>query len=131
MREHLLEQLRYCSNLPSLPAVALKIIDLARKTDTNLTQINHYISLDPALAAKIIRTANSPLYKSRYQASNISQATNMLGTYGVLTIALSFSLTDSLMKHAKNKLNMNDNGSFWRRSITAALAIGLWADDWK
>lgn len=122
MKENLLKQLRFCTNLPTLPSVAIKIIDLAGKADTSLTQINHYISLDPALAAKIIKTANSPLYKSRYPISNVSQATNILGTYGVITIALSFSLADSLIKQSKEKLSMGGNNHFWRRSITSALA---------
>jgi len=122
MKENLLKQLRFCTNLPSLPSVALKIIDLAGEADTSLTQINHYISLDPALAAKIIKTANSPLYKSRYPISNISQATNILGTYGVITIALSFSLADSLIKQSREKLGTAGNNNFWRRSITSALA---------
>lgn len=122
MKENLLEQLQFCTNLPSLPSVALKIIDLAGKADTNLTQINHYISLDPALAAKIVKTANSPLYKSRRQVNNISQAVSMLGMHGVMTIALSFSLMESLLQHAKNHLNPANSSSFWRRSITSALA---------
>jgi diguanylate cyclase (GGDEF)-like protein len=122
MKENLLEQLRFCTNLPSLPAVALKIIDLAGKADTNLTQINHYISLDPVLAAKIVKTANSPLYKSRHPISNISQAVSMLGTHGVMTVALSFSLMDSLMKHSREKLDLASSSVFWRRSITSALA---------
>ncbi len=122
MKENLLKQLRFCTNLPSLPSVALRIIDLASKADTNLTQINHYISLDPVLAAKIVKTANSPLYKSRYPVSNISQATSMLGTYGVITIALSFSLMDSLIKRSRDKLEMANSNMFWRRSITSALA---------
>ncbi|WP_345852861.1 HDOD domain-containing protein [Nitrosomonas sp. HPC101] len=49
------------------------MIDLAGKTDTSLTQISHYISPDPALAVKIIKTANAPLYKSRYLINNINQ----------------------------------------------------------
>lgn len=122
MKENLLEQLRFCTNLPSLPSIVLKIIDLAGNADTSLTQINHYISLDPALAAKIIKTANSPLYKSRYPVSNISQATGILGTYGVTTIALSFSLADSLVKQSGKKLGMAGSNIFWRRSITSALA---------
>lgn len=122
MKENLLEQMQFCTNLPSLPAVALKIIDLAQKEDTNLTQINHYISLDPALSAKIVRIANSPLYKSRGTISNIGQAVSILGMHGVMTIALSFSLTDSLMKHSRNSLSPANSNIFWRRSITSALA---------
>lgn len=122
MKENLLKQLRFCTKLPSLPAIVLKIIDLAGNADTNLTQISHYISLDPALTAKIIKTANSPLYRSRYPISNIHQATSILGTYGVITIALSFSLSDSLIKESRKRLGMSDSNIFWRRSITSALA---------
>lgn len=122
MKDTLLTQLRFCTKLPSLPSIAMKIIDLAGRADTNLSQINHYISLDAALAVKIIKTANSPLYKSRYPISNIGQAVNILGMHGVMTIALSFSLTDSLMKQSRNMLNPVNNGRFWRRSITSALA---------
>ncbi len=122
MKDILLSQLRFCTRLPSLPSIAMKIIDLAGRADTNLNQISHYISLDPALAVKIVKTANSPLYKSRHPISNISQAVNILGTHGVMTIALSFSLTDALMKQSKNMLNSTSSGLFWRRSITSALA---------
>lgn len=122
MKDTLLSQLRFCTNLPSLPSIAIKIIDLAGRPDTNLNQINHYISLDPALAVRIVKTANSPLYKSRHPISNISQAVNILGMHGVMTIALSFSLTDSLMKQSRNMLNPASSGLFWRRSITSALA---------
>lgn len=122
MKDTLLSQLRFCTKLPSLPSIAMKIIDLAGRFDTNLNQINHYISLDPALAAKIVKTANSPLYKSRHPISNIGQAVNILGMHGVMVIALSFSLTDSLMKQSRNMLNPVSSGLFWRRSITSALA---------
>lgn len=122
MKDTLLTQLRFCTKLPSLPSIAMKIIDLAGRADTNLNQINHYISLDPALAVKIVKTANSPLYKSRHPISNISQAVNILGMHGVMTIALSFSLTDSLMKQSSNMLSPASSGLFWRRSITSALA---------
>lgn len=55
MKENLIQQLRFCSTLPSLPSVALKIIDLANSADTDMIQISHYISLDPALTAKILK----------------------------------------------------------------------------
>lgn len=122
MKDTLLSQLRFCTRLPSLPSIAMKIIDLAGKADTSLNQISHYISLDPALAVKIVKTANSPLYKSRHPINNIGQAVNILGTNGVMTIALSFSLTDSLMKQSSNMLNPAGSNLFWRRSITSALA---------
>lgn len=69
-----------------------------------MIQISHYISLDPALTAKILKTANSPLYKSRRTSSNIRQAVCVLGTHAVISIALSFSLTRTLMQHTESSI---------------------------
>tara|TARA_R110002073_G_scaffold81204_1_gene195069 strand:+ start:428 stop:1921 length:1494 start_codon:yes stop_codon:yes gene_type:complete len=122
VNDNLTKQLRFCNTLPSLPAVALKIIDLANDPDADINKACQYISLDPALAAKILKTANSPLYKSRRSASNIRQAVSILGTHAVTVIALSFSLATSLMKQTGQYHAAFDNNAFWRRSIASALA---------
>ncbi|MEK7792294.1 MAG: HDOD domain-containing protein, partial [Pseudomonadota bacterium] len=92
-------RLRFCATLPSLPAIAIKIIDLANDPNADINTACQYISLDPALSAKILKTANSPLYKSRRSATNIRQAVSILGTHTVIVIALPFSLANSLIKN--------------------------------
>lgn len=116
-------RLNFCATLPSLPAVAVKIIEMANDPDADIGEVCKYISLDPVLSAKLLRTANTPLYKSRRVATNIRQAVSILGTHTVLVIALSFSLTSSLIKTALPGQNCAfDNNGFWRRSIATALA---------
>ena len=122
MKDDLARRLRFCTTLPTLPAVAVKIIDLANDPDADINTACQYISLDPALAAKILKTANSPLYKSRRAATNVRQAVSVLGTHSVIVIALSFSLANSLMKHPGQYPSVFDNNMFWRHSITSALA---------
>lgn len=100
----------------------MKIIELANDPHVDMVKVIHYISLDPALAAKVLKLANSPLYKSRRAATNIRQAVCVLGTHAVITIALSFSLASSLIKQSNNSHNAIDGNSFWRRSIASALA---------
>ena len=116
-------RLNYCTTLPSLPAVAIKIIELANDPNADIGTVCQYISLDPVLSAKLLRTANTPLYKSRRVATNIRQAVSILGTHTVIVIALSFSLANSLMKNSlSNNKAAFDSNIFWRRSITSALA---------
>lgn len=116
-------RLYQCAALPSLPAVAVKIIEMANDPDADIGTICQYISLDPVLSAKLLRTANTPLYKSRRVATNIRQAVSILGTHTVLVIALSFSLTHSLMKSKLPDSSAAFNDTiFWRRSIASALA---------
>lgn len=115
-------RLRFCATLPSLPAIALKIIDLANDPTADINTACQYISLDPALSAKILKTANSPLYKSRRSATNVRQAVSILGTHTVIVTALSFSLANSLMKNPGSYTSAFDSNTFWRRSIASALA---------
>ncbi len=122
MNSNLLQQLQFCDTLPSLPTIAIKIIELANDPHVDIIKVSHYISLDPALTAKILKLANSPLYKSRRSATNIRQAVCVLGTHAVITIALSFSLTSSLIKQSGNSHHALESINFWRRSIVSALA---------
>lgn len=121
MNADLAKRVRFCTTLPSLPAIALKIIDLANDPNTDINTLCEHIVYDAALSAKILKIANSPLYKSRRSATNIRQAVSLLGTHTVIVVSLSFSLTDSLVKKSGN-LPVLDSHLFWRRSIATALA---------
>ena len=112
-----------CTNLPSLPAVALKIIDAGKDPDVTLHQISAIISSDPAIqrssdpaiAAKLLKIANSPLYSQRRSLNNLREALTLLGFNASLTIALSFSLLQSF-----GSTNNVNHENYWRRSILAA-----------
>lgn len=121
MNENLAKRLRFCTTLPSLPAIAIKIIDLANDPETDIGTLCHHIAYDPAISAKLLKIANSPLYQSRRSATNIRQAVSLLGTHTVIVIALSFSLAESFIKNSDNGSAINSN-QFWRRSIASALA---------
>ena len=118
MNELLAARLRFCTTLPTPPSIALRIIELANDPDTNLIQLADCIAVDPALSAKLLKVANSPLYTTHRIAKNLRQAVNMLGTHATVTVALSFSLIRSLG-------SPEDDMLFWRRSILAALACRL------
>lgn len=95
MHAELERRLGFCGNLPSLPAVALRIIELANNPDVDLDDLAQVIAMDPALVTKLFRAANSPLYGLRRKATNLRQALNLLGLQGTLTLALGFSLIAS------------------------------------
>jgi len=110
-----LEQaLNSCTTLPSLPAVALKIIDASKDPDISLHEVAAIISSDPAITAKLLKIANSPLYSQRRSLNNLREALTLLGFNASLTISLSFSLLQML--NGKNKNYEN----YWKRSIVAA-----------
>ena len=109
------DRLNSCTNLPSLPAVALRIIDASKDPDITLHEVSSIISGDPAISAKLLKIANSPLYSQRRSLNNLREAITLLGFNASLTIALSFSLLQSLS--GKNKTS---HENYWKRSILSA-----------
>lgn len=79
MRPELEATLLHCRNLPSPPGVALQIIELAQDPNASLADAARVVAMDPALSARILRMANSPLYATRRRATTLAQAMSTLG----------------------------------------------------
>ena len=117
MEEKLSALLRGCTNLPSPPAVASRIIELSGSPSSTLGDVADAVSVDPALSAKLLRMANSPLYARQRKVENLRQAILLFGIQGTLNIALSFSLKES----AGTGGNGLDYNEYWKRSLASAL----------
>lgn len=127
MNEDLTRRLKLCTSLPTPPSTAVRIIDLANDPNASLMQIADAVAFDAALAAKMLKVANSPLYNSRRSASNVRQAISLLGTHAAITIALSFSLVGGL----KSGRQSREVQLFWQRSILSALACRVLAQHFR
>jgi diguanylate cyclase (GGDEF)-like protein len=110
-------RLEHCTNLPSPPVVAMRVIELAQDPDADIGKVADVISMDPALAAKMLRVANSPIYAMRRKSENLRQAITQLGLNGTLMLALSFSLAATMHNHADQGF---DYKRYWHRSLAAA-----------
>ncbi len=122
MNDELEQRLRFCVNLPSLPAVALKMVELANNPKVDLNDVVRVISMDPALVTKLFRAANSPLYGMRRKVTNLRQVLSLLGLQGTLELALGFSLVTTAGDAKAIPLNTEH---FWRRSLLAATACRI------
>jgi diguanylate cyclase (GGDEF)-like protein len=109
--------LRTLVNFPSPPGVASHIIQLAQDPNIEMGKVAKAIGMDPALATKVLRIANSPLYAQRRRSENLRQALIVLGLNATLTLALSFSLVKSLRGGKPNGVN---HPLYWRRALLAA-----------
>ena len=118
MDDSLLSLLRGCTNLPSPPAVASRIIELSSCNSSTLGDVADAVGIDPALSAKLLRMANSPLYARQRKVENLRQAITLFGIEGTLNIALSFSLKQSGNSSSNSGLDYN---MYWKRSLASAL----------
>ncbi len=118
LSDQLLLMLKTCTNLPSPPAIATKIIELSSCDTSGLSDVADVVSIDPALSAKLLRMANSPLYTKQRKVENLRQAINLFGLDGTLNIALSFSLKQNATEDSHSGLNYN---LYWKRSLASAM----------
>ncbi len=114
-----IEQVIASPRLPSLPAVAIRIIDLVQQPDVSIDQLATVIANDAALASKILRMANSSFYARMRGVSRLSDALMVLGLRRVKTLALGFSLVDDMRGRGGEGF---DHATFWERSLFAAVA---------
>ncbi|HKU13193.1 MAG TPA: HDOD domain-containing protein [Steroidobacteraceae bacterium] len=106
-------------DFPSPSRVATEIIALARDPDIEMVKVAQAVGRDPAMTAKILRIANSAFYAQRRPSQNLRQALVIIGLNAALTLALSFSLVNSM--RALRPVGI-DYPRFWRRTLLAATA---------
>ncbi len=112
-------------DLPSVPAVALEVLRLARDEDASSAQLADVISLDPALSAKILKIVNSALMGRACEIATLKRACAQLGFKTIKLWALSFAMVDSLQRPRAQGFDHND---YWRRSVFRAVSAKLFAE---
>ena len=113
----------HLENLPTLPGVALKIIETVKDENANLDELGRILSLDPPLSGKILRLINSAFYALPAKVTSISHAVKLLGINAVKKVALGFSLLRLIKSNTKEEFNY---AAFWRDSVMSAIVCRLW-----
>ncbi|MBD3393489.1 MAG: HDOD domain-containing protein [Chitinivibrionales bacterium] len=105
--------------LPSLPAVAGRLIDVVNSPDSSADDAAELIEKDPALTSKLLRLANSAFYGMPRTISSVSSAVVILGFNTIRSVALSASIMK--MFPGKGAGAAFDHARFWRHSIVSAM----------
>ena len=128
MNDELLQRVLASPRLPSLPAVALKVVELVQQEDVELEDIAAAVQNDPALTARILKTVNSSYYGQAGNVTGVNQALVVLGLRTVKTLALGFSLVPNLQQSSEDGEGF-DHISYWKRSLLSATAAKMFADN--
>ena len=125
MNQDLLDEILRCNSLPTLPGIAMQVLELVRRPDLDIREIASLIRNDPALSSKLLKTVNSSFYGLSRRVSTITQALVILGLQSVKTLALGFTLVGGLSKASPEGF---DHMGYWRRSIYSAIAARTLAE---
>lgn len=73
------EIVKKTSDLPSLPAAALKVMKETESSTSNASSIAHILAQDQALSARVLRLANSAYYGLTRKVTNLQESVVVLG----------------------------------------------------
>lgn len=106
-------------SIASLPDIYSRLEEAIDAPDTSFEHIGALISSDPALAARMLRLANSALFKIINPVDSIYTAISVIGTKQLRDLVLATIVIDKFEGMDSDRLNMED---FWRHSIACGIA---------
>jgi hypothetical protein len=98
-----------------MPEVARKLIDSFDKDDLSLSEVSSLIARDQALAAKVLRLANSARYSPSRTVSSLNDASASLGLRTLRDLTLSACMTGAFPAFPGF-----DRMAFWRSTLVVA-----------
>jgi HD-like signal output (HDOD) protein len=104
--------------IPPCPELLAELQVEVNQGDPDPVVISRIASTDVAMAAALLRIANSPLYARSRQASTVAQAVTMLGVSQTITILTGFLTRNSI------RINSPLIEHFWETSSRRATAMG-------
>jgi len=82
-------------DLPALPVSTMRLLALATNPEVDFRELEKVVGLDPALAAHVLRVANSPGFSRRGEVGSLRAAITRVGTHNLIRIALSLKVSES------------------------------------
>ncbi|MBS0423896.1 MAG: HDOD domain-containing protein [Proteobacteria bacterium] len=108
----------------SLPDVVMRINDLIDSGEATNTELEHVISSDPALTAKLLRFANSTYFGFSGKVETVLKAISIVGQKELRNLVLASSVTSTFKDIPSDLVDMD---TFWNYSITCGVIARLLA----
>lgn len=114
------------SDLPTPRQAALEVLRASADADVDSRTLAELVGKDPALAAELLRIANSPFYGLGREVRSAAQAVTVLGQRALRNLVLSLSVRDALRD---NSIAGFDVGAYWEDVLRCAAAARLLGED--
>jgi len=85
--------------LPTLPTISLEALVVVNDADSSMADVARIVSKDTSMAARLVRYANSPLYRGVTQVSSVKAAVTRIGFDAVKNAILSLAMRDVFSTH--------------------------------
>lgn len=85
------------TSVPSLPQVAVKIIELIGNKNATINQFAEVIKADQALTGRLLRLGNSAMFAQRQPVTTLQRAMVLMGMERLKAMALGFHLSKAMV----------------------------------
>ncbi len=119
--------INHLKNLDTVPSVAIRVIEATRRADSDSEEIGTLVESDPALSAKVLRTANSAWLGCSGKIASLPRAMTLLGVDMVRCIALSVVISKLFLERsptgARERFTL-----LWQHSLACGIGNELLAE---
>ncbi len=109
-------------DLPPMPHIATQVLDKLADEDANPREINALITKDPALAARVLKVANSPMYGASRSIATLNDALMFMGFDSISSLIMT-----AVLKGMYSKVGLAEK-LLWEHSVGCGLASRKIAD---
>ena len=114
--EELERIIRSADSLPAIPVIAARVLAMLRNDEVRIEELASSVLADPAMAAKVVKMANSPFYGWRRNIRTIPEAIAILGFNTLKGLVLAASLSRVYQPFGPTEK------LFWEHSSAVAMA---------
>ncbi|WP_083218637.1 HDOD domain-containing protein [Candidatus Thiodiazotropha endoloripes] len=111
--------------LPTLPALALEALIIINDVDSSASDLQRVISRDASLTARLIRYANSPLYRGMNKIATIKPAITRIGFQRVKNAVYAVSMKEVFRTSVKEIERRMDR--LWNHSVKVGAQAAMLA----
>jgi putative nucleotidyltransferase with HDIG domain len=108
-------------DIPSLPTVAMKALELINDDSTSINELEKIISRDQSFSARLLRIANSPYYGMNRRIDTISSGVMLIGFNTMRSLVVAASLKDMHRKFGLFEQKL------WEHSLGVSVAASILA----
>lgn len=119
MNKELETAIMTAADLPTIPVVAIKVMQLIESEKATAEELAKIVSSDPAVAARVLKISNSSFYGCRRQIQTLSSAIVMLGFSTLRSLVVAASLKQVYKPYGLTEKML------WEHSFAAGLAARI------
>ncbi|MBU3004069.1 HDOD domain-containing protein [Paraglaciecola arctica] len=102
----------------ALPDICVRIRSMLDDDQSDLEDIGRLIALDPSLSSKLLKLANSPLFRFESQIDSLAKAINIIGGEALYNLVMAETASSAFEHFSSDVIDLK---RFWLQSIYAAL----------